>query len=309
MTVNVNFAFVRHGYGCHNAVRPLLNNNVILKDQAKQLSKSSANSDPELTPLGVDVSIHNGCIISKIIRSLHKFSNDPSVKIDTMNIVGCSPLIRSMETAYYMTRKWKTPPNKIYVFPHLRELDEGSNNKFSNESKNIINLVPAYAMKSILDQKKHLQKHGLLDFFDFTLVEVFQKERKEPGDIINFIDWFGKHFLPIVESPKDNLNVFVVTHAGVLKDYAGESFANNSGFLLNTKISPYDGQAKFGTYINFNYFLPPFFQKSYDKFADSAYFCPSNRCAAICKLNSATHSKLKKLELSTCEANDDEESV
>src|SRR5690606_14672139 len=102
-------------------------------------------------------------------------------------IVGCSPLIRSMETAYYMTRKWPEQPEKIFVFPYLREIDEGSSNKYSTQSRKKIKSSPNYAMKSIQEQKDYLKSINLLNHFDFTFVEDNKKGREEPGDIPTFI--------------------------------------------------------------------------------------------------------------------------
>ena len=44
---NINFVFVRHGYGCHNAVRPLLENGLLSK---KDLHKFDLK-DPELNKI------------------------------------------------------------------------------------------------------------------------------------------------------------------------------------------------------------------------------------------------------------------
>ena len=99
----------------------------ILTKMFKQ--KSFTLNDPVLTEIGVEASIYNGCIINKILRNLSQFTNKKELEMKTFNVVGCSPLLRSMETAYYMTRKWKNPPDQIYVFPLLREIDESSIDK------------------------------------------------------------------------------------------------------------------------------------------------------------------------------------
>lgn len=280
---NVNFCFVRHGYSCSNALKPLVKNDVINIDDRKLLS----NNDPELTPIGVDASTNNGCVIGKIIKKIYTLTDKQELNIEKINIVGCSPLIRAMETAYYMTRKWNNPPNKIYVFPLLREIDESSDNKYSEKSRMVIDQTPGYAMKSINEQKAYLKQLGILDFFDFTFVESFPGLRKEPGDIIKFISWFYDYFLPDIKH-KGNLNLFITTHAGVLKDFSDEGFVNNSGFLMNTKTLFNKGlfTAELKHYISFNQFLPKFFFKDYSNsiYNTKEYFCPNNRCGTLCKL-------------------------
>ena len=179
---NINFVFVRHGYGCHNAIGNLIRNNALDYEDGKELLKSDL-VDPELTEIGVKASISNGNIINKIIKSLNKNFKNKKLIMDEMNVIGCSPLIRSMETAYFMSKEWVNPPNKIYVFPLLREIDESSIDKYSNKSRETMETTPSYAMKSITEQKKYLRSIGLLELFDFSFVEKYSELRKEPGDI------------------------------------------------------------------------------------------------------------------------------
>lgn len=336
-STNINFCFVRHGYSCSNALSSLQKNNVITLNERRKFAGNSNEKDiqplidPELTPIGVDASINNGCIISKIIKSLYKLTGKEHLKIDRMNIVGCSPLIRAMETAYYMTRKWNNPPNKIYVFPLLREIDERSIDKYSKESRRVIDTNPGYRMKSIQEQKSYLRKAGLLHFFDFTFVEQYENLRKEPGDIIQFMKWFYKYFLPLIKY-NGGLNIFITTHAGVLKDFSEEGFYNNSGFLINTLPTNVDygkgtlpsihkyGIGKtipekyltfeFKHYISFNNFLPKFFFKDYDKsvYNGKEYFCPSNRCGQLCSVARKTDKESlfnKKIEIKCVKDTDD----
>lgn len=283
--MNVNYVFVRHGYGCHNAVKPLYKYGAINTDDAK--SMFNITSDPELTPLGVDASVHNGLIISKLVSNIHDYYKIPN-KIQNINVVGTSPLLRSMETAYYMTKDWETPPSKIYVFPYLREIDEHSDDKYSKESRKYMDTNPSYAMKSISEQKEHLKQQGILDRFDFSFVEWNEKLRKEPGDISAFTKWFSENFISDINSLSP-MNVFIVTHAGVLRDYANEGYSNNSGFLLGTNIKKtYFGyQIKHSGILSFNKILPPsFFHNYYDRYYnDKKYFCPSNRCGNLCTIH------------------------
>jgi hypothetical protein len=260
--MNINYVFVRHGHGCHNAVKSLYNRGKITK-KALQDYNTAKYFDPELTTIGVDVSIHNGAVISKVLKGQD---------IQTINVIGCSPLIRSMETAYYMTRKWQNPPKKIYVFPHLREIDESSYNKYSTNSLQVIDTVSSYAMKSIADQKAHLQSLGILGFFDFSFVEHFPSGRKSPGDIETFIRWYGKNFVSLLP-PRTELNCFIVTHAGVLRDFTGDGYVNNSGFIVQTYLN----KGNVNIYKSTNLPLPAEFFSDY---SNSTYISKT-RCNSL----------------------------
>jgi broad specificity phosphatase PhoE len=316
--MNVNFAFLRHGYGCHNAMSNLVYYKVLSKSYANKFMERGGESknilkgdilplnDPVLTNVGVEASIYNGCIINKIIRRLADIYHNKNLTMDTFNVIGCSPLIRCMETAYYMTRKWKNPPNKIYVFPLLREIDESSVDKYSEESRETIRITPSYSIKSIQEQKDYLRTLGILDSFDFSFVETFPKERIEPGDIKEFISWFAKYFMTLLNTDNKNLNVFITTHAGVLRDYAGEGFYNNSGFVINTTYV--DNFAK-NTYVSLNNHIKEYnFFKDYsnEKYNTKEYYCPSNRCGQLCSVanDSGIKGSLAKIGLK-CSIEDD----
>lgn len=316
--MNTNFVFVRHGHGCHNAIGNLVNNETITIDQGKKFlgkgfslfNNIKALHDPELTPIGVDVSINNGCIINKIIKYLWIFEENDKLKMNEINVVGCSPLIRCMETAYFMTRKWKNPPKKIYVFPLLREIDESSVDKYSKKSLKTMETTPSYSMKTINEQKKYLKSIELLDFFDFSFVESNLDLRKEPGDIVKFINWFNNFYVSNIQ-PRDNLNVFIVTHAGVLKDYSNEGFYNNSGFVLNGELKNTPERTfKFSKYTSLNSFLPKHFFKDYNrsKWNEKSYYCPSNRCGegSLCTIAKGNADKLDKINLEECKLDEDE---
>ncbi|NBO99352.1 MAG: phosphoglycerate mutase family protein [Proteobacteria bacterium] len=282
--MNVNIAFVRHGYGCHNALRPLIRSEFL--KPTITMEELQIHSDPELTPLGVDASIHNGCVVAKMIRNAWKTNGNRNYQVDSVNLVGCSPLIRSMETAYYMTRKWKNPPNKIYVLPYLREIDESSPDKYSPHSRAAIDTIPSYRMKTIAAQKEYLRKGGILQFFDFSFVETDPVARSEPGDILTFNKWLSKVLLPRFQITTSSFNLFIVTHAGVLRDFSGQGHYNNSGFLVNLSIDP-DKPSKFPLYNFFfplDQYLPPDFFSNYSdpEYTDSKYFCPSGRCGQLC---------------------------
>ena len=328
MKSNINFTFVRHGFGCHNAISGLMKSDIISVQDALSFSGKNKSIvkpmiDPVLTQIGVDASIHNGCVMSKIIKSIDKIlkssydlnENDNSMKIDSIHVIGCSPLIRCMETAYYMTRSWANPPSKIYVFPFLREIDESSNNKFSYQSKLTMESKPFYAMKSIEEQKKYLERLGILNFFDFSFVEIFKKERKEPGDISNFIKWFVTFFLK-EKYLSETLNIFIVTHAGVLSDFVNkeEGFINNSGFIINTEYNTeYNTESNTESnsivikkYVSLNSFLQYFnFYQDYKSTNQKEYYCPSNRCEELCNIakGESNISEIKHIE-TKCDINE-----
>lgn len=283
-TSNLNFVFVRHGYGCHNAIGNLVNNNLLDYKNGKQLLKSDL-IDPELTPIGINASISNGDIINKVIKSLSTTLNNKDLNMNEINVIGCSPLIRSMETAYFMSRKWINPPKKIYVFPLLREIDESSEDKYSQTSFVNMETIPSYSMKTIIEQKKYLRSIGILDTFDFSFVETYPDLRKQPGDISRFINWFILKYMSQIQY-RSNLNIFIVTHAGVLKDYSKTGFINNSGFVLNGKVQ--DNIFNLNKYISIDSFLPKEFFKEYYKseWNKKSHYCPSNRCGngKLCKM-------------------------
>lgn len=320
MKSNINFAFIRHGYGCHNAISGLVKSNLITSENGRILSGKSSKQkssiiDPVLTQVGVDASIHNGCVINNIFRSIDqilKINYDDTMNMNKIDIIGCSPLIRCMETAYYMSRSWPNPPSKIYVFPFLREIDERSSNKYSLESRITMNTKPFYAMKTMEEQKKYLDSLGILNFFDFSFVEMFKKERAEPGDISNFIKWFVIEKDKILrENQKDNknLNVFIVTHAGVLNDFArdGIGFMNNSGFIINTYHDYSADTISIKKYVSLNPFLDFFnFYKDYNSTNIKEYYCPSDRCGTLCSVmeNEKDKRDLKHIN-TTCNINEE----
>ena len=304
--MNINFAFLRHGYGCHNAMSNLAKSGILEYEYARKFlgrnnQENSGNiiplNDPVLTNIGVEASIYNGCIINKIFKSIS--DNEPAVMLDTFNVVGCSPLIRCMETSYYMTRKWKNPPNKIYVFPLLREIDESSVDKYSQQSKEIIRVTPSYSIKSINEQKEYLKSLGILESFDFSFVETFPIERIEPGDIKEFMHWFAKYFVKLLTKRNKNLNVFITTHAGVLRDFSNEGFYNNPGFVINTTLQ--NTGYKLNRYISLNKYIENYnFFKDYNnpKYNKTSYYCPSNRCGQLCNVASGvTSNDVQKIGL------------
>ena len=117
-------------------------------------------------------------------------------------MIGCSPLLRCIETANYLRYDNNVP---IYIFPYLREINESnlnisSINNYSADnglSKNI-NTNPGLSMKPIDEQKTYLDENDITNVnFDYVKNDNFNyvedddnKIRYEPGNIQNFISWF-----------------------------------------------------------------------------------------------------------------------
>jgi hypothetical protein len=202
-------------------------------------------ADPLLSPSGRYASKKNGLVIQRILTEEHSIKNGI--------IIGCSVLLRSMLTAFFISRKWTKPPEKIIVFPYLREIDEGSDDKYSDKSINSTNSNPGYCMRSLKEQKELLSKIGILKYFDFTFVEYDENLRKETGDITKFIIWSKNKFLDN-QNPKLSitkpLNFIVITHAGVLRDYAKSSFYNNTGIIVKTTFNPVNKNLTIKSFYN-----------------------------------------------------------
>ena len=246
MSMDINFIFIRHGYSCGNYTNSLTKK-IDLDEKYQHII------DPELTGNGVYYSCKNSNTINNILADKYN--------IDTINIIGCSPLLRSMETAYYMSRQWKNPPNTIYVLPYLREIDEQSLNDDIYSSKSIENMNKrsSYKMKEIDEQKEFLKKKGILDVFDFDIVKKYKKERKDPGDINKFMNWFSKILEPNVTKLKHDkiINVFIITHSGVLNYYAknkniNDTFYNNTGFIVKYNKYKEPIYKSINKYLDFN---------------------------------------------------------
>lgn len=228
MSIPINYIFLRHGQSLNNSLNDMIQNKVITRREIDILSKNNGPLvDPVLSPIGKYSSVLNGAIASRVLQR--------DYNITSINIVGCSPLLRSMLTAYYSTRKWQTPPRVITVLPYLREIDEGSNNKWSQKSQNIIDTTPGYMMRDTENQKRILNQWGILSYFDFSLVEQYPRKRSLPGDINDFINWSKKIFINRFNKP---FNFYIITHSGVLRDYLPGNYPNNDGLIVECMYQP-----------------------------------------------------------------------
>lgn len=272
--------FIRHSYSCGNALPKLYKNGTIDYDIYKGFMPTSLEeiksnkrqkgivpiNDPELTTIGVTASVNNGCVVKNILYD--------ELDIKHIGVVCCSPLIRCMETAFFFTRKWSSPPKKIYVMPYLREIDESSDDIYSQVSIEKIRTTPAYSIKSINEQKEYLKSVGILNYFDFSYVENIPEGRIQPGDIKTFLDFFSKVIV-------NDASVLVVSHGGVLKRYANEGFTNNSGFVLDIKFDNKRFDVTKYTSLNPLIKQTPFFF-DYSRYSIVSYLCPDKRCNDIC---------------------------
>ena len=71
--MNINYIFLRHGHGCHNAINSLYHNGKINKETMMSYHIPEYH-DPELTFMGVDASVHNGGIISKLLNNFNLYN-------------------------------------------------------------------------------------------------------------------------------------------------------------------------------------------------------------------------------------------
>jgi len=205
---NINFVFIRHGQGCHNLIS-------LLNDK-----KLKTPIDPQLSDIGFNHTKKN----AKILETQLKYKS-----INKIDLVVCSPLIRTMETAFLTSQEMTNSTKKIYVVPFLREIDEMSSDVKSAKSRKVIDTEPSYAMLPLDVQKEYLQKQGILSYFNFDFVKD-DTLRKEPGDINDFIKWIDT--TKLLDTKESTFNILAITHAGVMRRKTHRGYYNNLGFIL-----------------------------------------------------------------------------
>lgn len=227
--MNIRFIFIRHGQGCHNIITGLKNGGFLRYNDAldfmgQGIKKELALIDPQLTNVGINITKKNAKVLKKVLENRN---------IKKIDLVLSSALIRTIETAFYTKRVFDYN-KRIYVSPFLREVDESSKNPKSEKSRQVIDTIPAYAMKPVSVQQSYFVGEGIIDHISYNYLDPHL--RKEPGDITDFINWFLSSRLykkKLIElNGVNELNILVFTHAGVMHNFTGEGYYNNSGFIV-----------------------------------------------------------------------------
>jgi ankyrin repeat protein len=213
-------------------------------------------TDPTLSDNGVLDSIEAGVDLKQI---LHTHG------ITKLDFIGSSPMLRAIETAYYMTSdSW--PHNKIHVFPFLRECEE------CKTKDTIKSLNKTFPMKTIQEQKTYLQKMQI-ENVNFNFVQKDQVARSQPGDIKKFIEWFVNDVIkPSKTSLPDTINVLIILHSRVLRAYGSQRIENNAGFMMSMNI---DDNGSLNYDKNSVRSIWPVISKKNLK-------CPTTRCEDVC---------------------------
>lgn len=244
---HVNFVFIRHGESCQQVAYDNISDRKLYGELFMKYY------DPTISDNGVIDSIDAG----KQYFANFKYGKY-GIEIDSFDIIGSSPMLRTIETAHFMSLKYK--PDNIYVYPFLREC------KNCDETDTAKILDQDWPMRSINEQKEYLEKIGI-DNIKFKYVEN-NPDREEPGNIKNFIEWFCKN----IELPdKDIINILIITHSHVLGKYS-YGVKNNAGFILKTTID--DNKTVNYDKSKVKSIRPDIIKKRLK--------CPSNRCADVC---------------------------
>ena len=254
MTI-INFVFIRHGESCQNLVYRKI---VDIEQKRKLMARFY---DPTLSDAGKTNSINAG-IKLKVHLDKGVFPDNMSgelnkIDVSDFDVIGSSPMIRAMETSYYMTCS-TYPLNKIYVFPYLREISTKNNTRVYLDEK-----MP---MKTLSEQQYYLKSENILDSFEFKYVQG--DNRYEPGDISNFVEWFTNNF-ELPEKPL--IKVMVFLHSNVMYEIVGQSTRNNMGFVMSMH---YNKKYK-------DYHLLDILRIEYN-YDEVELRCPTKRCPGVC---------------------------
>ena len=222
----INFVFIRHGQSCHNLIAKKIH-----RDDPRFSTLLHQLDDPTLTEKGVSDSIEAGKKLQEILQygeykhdfRKYKYEIPIKLKIKDFDFIGCSPMIRAIETCYYMSLPWK--PEEIHVMPFLRETH-------GKKSDTVESTDRSYPMQSIDEQKKYFKDQNINNI-NFKFVEN-NPDRLEPGNIAKFIEWFGTY--TTIEDG-DEVNILIVIHANIMSALAGNGPHNNAGFILSTTFN------------------------------------------------------------------------
>jgi bisphosphoglycerate-dependent phosphoglycerate mutase len=247
MKQQINIIFVRHGESCLNITYNLYTNNYLSFDVSKLLMKNF--QDPTLSDIGKSNSIKKGKEMTEWLKQFN---------INKFDIIGCSPSIRTIETAHYMNDNQQ----KINIYPFLRETSIQRGYQYDLSPREVQKMHP---IKEITEQKKYFKEEGILDRINFK--EIDENLRTHPGNISKFIKWFLKN----VNLPKkDIVNIFIATHAHVIANFFDYPCKNNNGILLNIVLDKTPTLRLYDT-------------KTFKSSPSPIQFqCPARRCPGIC---------------------------
>lgn len=231
----VRVFFIRHGQSCANLAK-LFNvapTHVLYRD-------------PELTLNGINNSIKNGF---KFREWLKKSGIE-------LHYIGSSPLIRSMETAYYMFKDKNEPffqendPNfesKLIVCPFITELNLTPDNVplSFDEQKNVLKLTMKNSYDNLtnnitneayrVEQRVRSSMSDFLEWLEKKVPELFKNYGRKQSEGFIAGDYENKLL------PSDGtLNIAIVCHSGFINKYINNGtfspytqMYNNSVFVKN----------------------------------------------------------------------------
>jgi len=215
--MRINFLFMRHANSCQNLVGNVINDNKARNELMKEYR------DPTLSDMGKQDSIKTGI---KLKENISKF-----------DIVGTSTMIRTIETAYFTNSGMGNPFKEIYVFPYLREIlsetiniDDPEENIKANEEilKNEV-----HSIKRLDAQEDYFKIQGIDEYINYIYIRD-NILRNQPGNIDTFINWFCKNVIYNYINKRPFLNILIITHAHVIRQFSNEEIQpnNNMGFIL-----------------------------------------------------------------------------
>ena len=196
-----------------------------------------------------------------------------------------------METANFITDTWAKKPDKIFVFPFLREIyinERGHYNRLSKYvNRAVLNSEPAFQLMARDHSVQYLADKNLLDIYDFRYADGNMV--REPGDIHRFIRYLKYTLFSDYRHKTENntLNLCIITHAGVLYDFAKSMhqnenviLQNNSGCIVKLAESRDALEIKSVIPIHADYID---YDISDTETERVKYYCPSKRCKSYCR--------------------------
>ena len=278
--MKINFVFLRHGESCQQVAYN--------KKRGKEYNEFFRKfADPTLSDKGKIDSINAGKSIKEFLSKgdfiydvrQYDYEKPIDLKINDFDIIGSSPMLRAIETAYFMSNgnygndgnDGNDSKQEIFPFPYLREC------YYCDSRDNLKLLDSQWPLKSIKDQEEYLKSVNI-DNINFKYVKNVENGlRLESGDIKKFIEWFGKN-VELPDKPdkpdKESINVLIVIHSHVLRKVgSGGHFDNNMGFIIT---STYQKDNKEIIYNEENLIAV------WPTIKGAKFECPTVRCPDIC---------------------------